>query len=132
MKYRLKAASGGHTGQTFDLGDQAGIGSGESCDLRLEGLEEAHARIERRDGGLILRSNGDARVNGEPVPAQRQRALQSGDELQFGPHRFVLQAPGLKPVRVLDRLPERSVGWKWLAAAGVLAAAAGIAWWVWF
>jgi len=56
--------------------------------------------------------------------------LQSGDEIQFGTSRFVLQAPGLKPARVLDQVPaRRSSAWKWLAAAGLAVAAGAAGWW---
>jgi hypothetical protein len=132
MTYRLKGASGAFTGQTFDLGESLTLGSAPECDVRLDGLEPGHAAIERSDGGLVLRATGEGRVNGEPVQPGRNRALQSGDELQFGTHRFVLQAPGLKPARVLDQVPERRAGgWKWWAAAGALAAAGAAAWWIW-
>jgi len=127
MEFRLKSASGPQTGQTFDLDESTLLGSGESADVRLEGLEAEHARIVRRDGGLVLEASGAARVNGEAVTST---ALQSGDEIQFGTSRFVLQAPGLKPARVLDQVPARRAwGWKWLAAAGLLAAAGAAGWW---
>lgn len=127
MKYRLKSASGPLTGQTFDLDESTLLGSGENADVRLEGLDAEHARIVRRDGGLVLEASGEARVNGEPVS---NTGLQSGDEIQFGTSRFVLQAPGLKPARVLDQVPaRRTEAWKWLAAAGLLAAAGAASWW---
>lgn len=126
MKYRLKAASGPLTGQTFELGESTRVGSGAGCEIRLDGLDAEHARIVRRDGGLVLEAAGEARVNGETVDTV---ALQSGDEVQFGTVRFVLQAPGLKPARVLDQVPEgRTTRWKWLVAAAVLAAAAAAGW----
>lgn len=126
MEFRLKSASGPLTGQTFDLDESTLLGSAENADVRLDGLEEQHARIVRRDGGLVLEASGEARVNGEPV---RSRPLQSGDEIQFGRSRFVLQAPGLKPARVLDQVPPRpAFGWKWLAAAGLLAVAGAAGW----
>lgn len=127
MQYRLKSASGALTGQTFDLGESTRLGSAEDADLHLDGLDAEHARIVRRDGGLVLEASGDARVNGEPA---RATALQSGDEIQLGTARFVLQAPGLKPARVLDQVPaQRSSSWKWLAAAGLAAAAGAAGWW---
>ena len=128
MKYRLKSASGPLTSQTFDLGETSLLGSDDSADMRLDGLDAEHARIIRRDGGLVLEAQGEARVNGENV---KSVALQSGDEIQFGTCRFVLQAPGLKPVRVLEQV-EREPGIDWkdgLAAAGVTLAAAAAAWW---
>jgi hypothetical protein len=127
-KYRLKSASGPLTGQTFDLDESTLLGSAENAAVRLDGLEAEHARIVRRDGGLVLEASGEARVNGEPV---RNAALQSGDEIQFGTSRFVLQAPGLKPARVLDQVPaRRGSGWRWLVAAGLLAAAGAAGWWM--
>lgn len=129
MKYRLKSASGPQTGQTFDLGETTLLGSGEGADVRLDALEAEHARIDRRDGGLVLEAIGEARVNGENVDTI---ALQSGDEIQFGTCRFVLQAPGLKPARVLDEVePKSGINWKAALVAGLTALAGGVAAW-WF
>lgn len=127
MKYRLKSASGPQTGQTFNLDESTLLGSADNADVRLDGLDAEHAKIVRRDGGLVLEAFGQVRVNGEDVEST---PLQSGDEIQFGTARFVLQAPGLKPARVLDQVPaRRTSGWKWLAAAGLLAAAGAAGWW---
>jgi len=127
MEYRLKAASGARTGETFPLGEDTDIGAASDADIRIEEARAARARIVRRDGGLVLEDAAGVRVNGEAVESA---ALQSGDELQFGTHRFVLQAPGLKPARVLDRVPERrGGGWKWLLATGLAAAAGAAGWW---
>ena len=65
------------------------------------------------------------RVNGEAV---REASLSSGDEIQIGVCRWLLQAPGLKPQRVLTEVavrPQRAL-WPWLLviAAGGLAAVA--------
>ena len=128
-KYRIKTASGPQTGQTFDLGETTSLGSHEGADVRLDALEAEHARIDRRDGGLVLEARGEARVNGENV---KTVALQSGDEIQFGTCRFVLQAPGLKPARVLDKPePESGINWKAALAAGLISLGAGVAAW-WF
>lgn len=129
MKYRLKSASGPHTGKTFDLGEAMVLGSGDNADVRLDGLEAEHARILRREGGLVLEASGKARVNGEPVDTV---VLQSGDEIQFGTSRFVLQAPGLKPARVLDRVErEPGINWKAGLAAGLISLAGALAAWWW-
>ena len=57
-------------------------------------------------------------------------AMALGDELRIGTQRFLLQAPGLRPERVLA--PQARVGgrraWLWLGLS-VLAAAAAAAWW---
>ncbi len=127
--YRLKSASGPLTGQTFDLGESTLLGSAEDADVRLDGLDAGHARIVRRDGGLVLEASGEARVNGETA---RSAALQSGDEIQLGKSRFVLQAPGLKPARVLDQLQrEPGINWKAGLAAGLIALGGALAaWWL--
>ena len=128
-KYRLKTASGPQTGQTFDLGETTLLGSEEVADVRLDALETEHARIVRRDDGLVLEAHGEARVNGENV---KTVALQSGDEIQFGACRFVLQAPGLKPARVLDKAePESGINWKAALAGGLISLGGGVAAW-WF
>ncbi|MCA1778460.1 MAG: FHA domain-containing protein [Xanthomonadaceae bacterium] len=127
MKFRLKAASGAQTGQTFELGERTRIGSAPEVDIRIEGLASEHAVIVALDDGLVIEASADTRVNGESVS---RRALQSGDELRFGTAGFVLQAPGLKPVRVLDQTRNRSsAAWKWLVATGLMAGAAGLSWW---
>ena len=129
MKYRLKAASGELTGQAFELGEVTSIGSAADADIRVPELEPQHARIIARDGGLVLEPDAETLLNGESCGVA---SLNSGDEIRLNNLRMVLQAPGLKPVRVLDRVPERgSSGWKWLAAAGLTAAAAAAGWWLW-
>ena len=60
--------------------------------------------------------------------------LGGGDEIRIGTQRLILQAPGLRPERVLTdeaARPRRSP-WPWLLAAGA-AAAAGAGWYLgWF
>jgi len=129
MKYRLKSASGPQTGQTFELAESTRLGSSENADVRLPGLERDHASIVRRDGGLVLEAAGEVRVNGEIV---QSAALQSGDELQLGTSRFVLQAPGLKPARVLDQVQRKpGTNWKAGVAAGLISLGGALAAW-WF
>jgi pSer/pThr/pTyr-binding forkhead associated (FHA) protein len=129
MTFRLKAASGPNTGQTFDLADaETAIGSGEQSDIRLDGIQVGHARI-RFDGEiLMLEAEYEAFVNGQPVARQ---PLKSGDEIRLGEHRFVLQAPGLRPPSVLQQTERRQPisPWTWIAmgavALGGFAAVAG-------
>ncbi len=123
MEFRLKGASGDLTGKPFELEEETVIGSAETAAIQLDGLEERHALI-RWDGQLlVLDSAGPCWVNGEEVT---HRPLQSGDELRLGPHRFVLQAPGLRPPSVLNEAPPRAriSPWTWVAIAG--AGAAGV------
>jgi pSer/pThr/pTyr-binding forkhead associated (FHA) protein len=130
MQFRLKAASGPNTGKNFPLEENTSIGSAGDADIRLEGLLDRHARIIYNGETLMLELAGKAWVNGEPVT---RRPLQSGDEIRFGEHRFVLQAPGLRPPSVLkDAGPRKSRAWLWVSlgviAAGGLAAAAYFYW----
>lgn len=123
MKFRLKGASGAHTGQPFELADDTAIGSGDQCDIRLDGLTARHAQIHFDGETLMLESAAEAWVNGEPTT---RRPLASGDEIRFGPHRFVLQAPGLRPPNVLSdgKRQKSPKPWLW---AGIALLTIGIA-----
>lgn len=124
MKFRLKGASGAHTGRPFELAEDTAIGSGDHCDIRLEGLVERHARIVFDGRTLMLESAAEAWVNGEPAT---RRPLASGDEIRLGQHRFVLQAPGLRPPNLLSAGKRRNglSPWLWVSIV-LLAAALGI------
>jgi hypothetical protein len=126
--YRLKGASGAVINQAFTLGDRTLIGRADDCDLRvdLEGVAPRHAEILQDDeGGLVLR-NMDAShqtlLNGEAV---EQAALASGDEIRIAACRWVLQAPGLRPEKVLttEAVRAKRAYLPWLIVAGLLAAA---------
>lgn len=129
--YRLKGASGAVANQTFALSGRTLIGSAADCDLRVEqqGVAARHAEIVEEAGGLQLQSlHGGAalRVNGEPV--QRCR-LASGDEIRIANCCWVLQAPGLRPEKVLTEAALKP-RWRllpWLIVGALLGAAA-IAW----
>lgn len=130
--YRLKGASGAVINQSHTLGKNTLIGRADDCDLRIdqEGVAGRHAEINHEtDGSLTLvhlAPEGQTMLNGEPV---HQASLGSGDEIRIGNCRWVLQAPGLRPEKVLT---EQAVAGRrsyipWLITAGLLAAA-GIAW----
>jgi len=129
--YRLKGASGAVINQSFTLGARTLIGSAEDCDVRIDsdGAGMQHAEIIEEDGSLILRnlgSPGATLLNGEPV---ERASLVSGDEIRIANCRWVLQAPGLRPQKVLTSeavQPKRSYV-LWLIVVGLLAAAA-LAW----
>ncbi|QKK03216.1 MAG: FHA domain-containing protein [Pseudomonadota bacterium] len=130
MQFRLKAASGPHTGQTFPLEQDTSIGSADDADIRLDDLMGRHLRIVYDGDTLMLEPAGKVWVNGEPV---QRRPLKSGDEIRVGEHRFVLQAPGLRPPSVLrDAGPHRQRRGVWISLAliiaGALAAAAYFYW----
>lgn len=125
MKFRLKVASGPLTGQTFDLGvERTRIGGGSDMDVVLDSLSDEHALIEKKDDGLVLAPMGESRVflNGEPI--QQPTGLQSGDEIRLGELRLVLQAPGLKPQRILHQVPSKpTVPWARVALGALLVVA---------
>jgi pSer/pThr/pTyr-binding forkhead associated (FHA) protein len=126
MQFRLKAASGPHTGKNFPIDQEdTSIGSAEDADISLDGLMERHARIVFDGETLMLEPAGKAWVNGEPV---QRRPLKSGDEIRLGEHRFVLQAPGLRPPSVLkDAEPRKSRTWLWITLGFIAAGGAAAA-----
>jgi len=125
--YRLKGASGAVANQAFALGAKTVIGSAEDCDLRVEsdGVEPRHAEITGEQDALLLKnlaSQAETLLNGEAVD---QASLASGDEIRIANCRWVLQAPGLRPQKVLTGIavrPRRSY-LPWLIVGGLLAAA---------
>jgi predicted component of type VI protein secretion system len=124
MTFRLKAASGPHTGQSFDLSDNTAIGSSDEADIRIDGVEKKHARIVFDGETLTLETSAEAWINGEPAS---RMPLKSGDEIRFGQHRFVLQAPGLRPPSVLKQVEQRPGinPWTWVVVAAVALAGVG-------
>jgi hypothetical protein len=130
--YRLKGASGKVAGSTQDLAEVTRIGSGADCELRLDeaGIAELQAEIRvERDGTLRLvnlHAANDILLNGKIV---EQASLSSGDEIRIGTCRWVLQAPGLRPQKVLtEQAVKRKASWlPWLIPAALVVAAA-LAW----
>lgn len=128
--YRLKGASGAVINQSCTLGERTVIGRADDCDLRLDqpGVAPRHAAIILGgDGRLELRaldSGAETLLNGEAV---RSAALASGDEIRIANCRFVVQAPGLRPDKVLtpEATRPRRGYLPWLIVGGLLAAAAG-------
>lgn len=130
--YRLKGASGAVINQSFTLGEKTVIGRADDCDLRIdqEGVAGRHAEISAsEDGGLLLRRldpSLETLLNGEAVDSA---SLASGDEIRIASCRWVLQAPGLRPEKVLTDAaikPRHSLV-PWLIVGGLMAAAA-LAW----
>jgi hypothetical protein len=127
--YRLKGASGAVINQSFTLGAGTLIGRADDCDLRIDqnGVAPHHAEIlEDAEAGLLLRNldaSFETLLNGEPVV---QAGLASGDEIRIAACRWVLQAPGLRPTKVLtpEAVQPRRPWLPWLIVAGLLTAAA--------
>ncbi len=130
--YRLKGASGAVINQVCKLGARTLIGRADDCDLRVdqEGVAPHHAEIRSEgEGGLVLSNLDDAfetLLNGEAVG---QAGLSSGDEIRIAACRWVLQAPGLRPEKVLtsEAVQPRRSYLPWLIVGALLAAAA-LAW----
>ena len=129
--YRLKGASGPVANQVFSLGDVTVIGRDASCDLVLEDPSIAPRHAEMRlTGGRSLRiqrlGGTEVRVNGKPV---EQANLASGDEIRIGACRWVLQAPGLRPSKVLTaEAIRRPRSWLLWLVLVMLALAAALVW----
>jgi pSer/pThr/pTyr-binding forkhead associated (FHA) protein len=102
--YRLKGASGKVVGQSVGLGEKTRIGRAADCDLIVDedGVAPHHAEIIREEEGRLqlrhVATGFETRVNGLPV---LQAGLASGDEIRIGSCRWVLQAPGLRPQKIL-------------------------------
>lgn len=129
--FRLKGTSGPVINESWMLGEHVLIGSAEECDVRVESESVAprHAQVEVQDGQVMLRlleDGAELRLNGKAVT---QSPLVSGDEIRIGPCRWLLQAPGLRPERVLteDAVRHRVRLIPWLIAGG-LSALALLAW----
>ena len=130
--YRLKGTSGPVINRSFKLGDSLSIGRADDCDIRIDLDEVAprHAEVRQEPGGRVLLRNLDASrqtlLNGLAV---EERELAGGDEIRIGTCRFMLQAPGLRPERVLteEAVMVRRRHWPWLLVFA-LAGAAALAW----
>lgn len=134
--YRLKGTSGPVLNQAFTLSGKLLIGSAEDCDVRIEGegVADRHAEVRLSEAGAIVLRNLDAArqtlCNGVAV---EEAELGSGDEIRVGQARLMVQAPGLRPARVLGE-PSRPSRprWPWWLLAAATAAALlgwGQGWW---
>lgn len=102
--YKLKGTSGSVINQSFPFGESIVLGSSADCDIQLDetGVSSRHAEIRLLDGRSLqlkdLGSETGTLLNGEPVT---ETLLGSGDEIRIGTCRWMLQAPGLRPERIL-------------------------------
>jgi hypothetical protein len=131
--YRLKGASGPVINQAFRLKPKTLIGRADDCDLRIDaqGVASHHAEIHESEEGQLLLLNldpaGETLLNGEAV---ERAGPFSGDEVRIANCRWVLQAPGLRPEKVLtpDAVKPKRGYLPWLIVGGLLTAAAVAAW----
>ena len=128
--YRLKGTSGPVVNQSFALGERLLIGSAGDCDVRLEHVAGHHVEVVvEGTGAVVIRSletTAEILLNGEIVSESH---LAGGDEIRIGNCRFILQAPGLRPERLLTEQavrPRRSY-LPWLVALAAISAAV-LAW----
>ena len=135
--YKLKGTSGSVINQSFPFGESIVLGSSADCDIQLDeaGVAPRHAEICLLDGKSLqlrdLGSESGTLLNGEPVS---ETLLGSGDEIRIGTCRWMLQAPGLRPERVLtsDVVSKPVRRWPrvliWTSLAGSAAAVAVLKW----
>lgn len=93
---KLVAVDGPLRGKVFEITELASIGRGDSCAVRLEGrhVSRIHARLERRDGAMVLKDNGSRNgvfVNGGLV---KEQALRADDVVEIGEHALVFEPTG--------------------------------------
>ena len=103
-KFQLNAASATLMGKSWPLVEETLIGSSGQCHVQIsaEGIAASHAKVILNEGRLSiedLNSETGTWLNGERVS---QSSLASGDEIRIGPHRLLVQAPGLRPERVIQ------------------------------
>lgn len=115
--------------QAFRLSGSLVIGRADDCDIRIDDESVASHQAEVRlsaEGGVEVQDLGSGSgvsLNGEKVT---QAMLAGGDEIQIGNCRLMLQAPGLRPERVLAgaAIKPPKQHWPWLLAVALTAALA--------
>ncbi len=102
--YQLKGTAGSVINQSFPCGENLLLGSSTDCDVQLggPGIAPWHAEITLLSDKALHLQNLDPAfatlLNGESVT---EHLLASGDEIRMGSCRLMLQAPGLRPERIL-------------------------------
>lgn len=126
--YKLKGSSGSVINQSFPIRESLVLGSSVDCDVQINepGIAPRHAEIRLLDNKQLelkdLGSESGTLLNGEPV---LETLLGSGDEIRIGTCRLMLQAPGLRPERVLtDEVVRKTARWPRVLAWGLVAATA--------
>jgi len=125
QNYRLKGASSKAANQSIGLEGRIVIGSKTSCDVVIfpDTQDREMAEITFQENGELklnkLDPDSEVRINGSAV---EKAVLSSGDELSIGSYRWVLQAPGLRPQKVLtaEAVKPKRQFLPWLIAVLVL------------
>lgn len=93
------------TGERFALIDRpVSIGRSPDCDVTIadDRVSRRHAHMERRDGRWTVVDDGSSNgtnVNGEPIPARSERAVDVGDVISVGPFQLHVVDQGSRPVQ---------------------------------
>lgn len=131
----LRAVAGPLSGRVLPIGDNLELGAEGSEPLQMPRGEQVSLQLGWDDGQLIARVPSAShrhplRVNGAVV---QQVAVQPGDQLALGPHRFIVDGPGMQPEPQIvlpeaepEALPETAAGpagevWWLILTAAVLA-----------
>ncbi len=92
----LRGVAGTHFGKSIGVNPRLVVGQSPEADIVVDDrIADRHAAIEWLGDGLWLRdlgTGGGSLVNGIQV---RDARLHPGDQLGFGRHQFVVEAPGL-------------------------------------
>ncbi|NNE06137.1 MAG: FHA domain-containing protein [Xanthomonadales bacterium] len=131
-KYRIKGTSGATANEVYELVDRLLIGRADDCNVRIanDAVSPRHCELLVSEQGDVLltdlESGSGTRVNGVAV---QKASLNSGDEISVANCRFLLQAPGLRPQRVLTEEAVRKTRshLPWLLPTAVILAVA-LAW----
>lgn len=131
--YRLKGTAGPVANQAWPLDGDVVIGSDPQATIQIdsEAIAARHAALAVSPEKISLRLLSKAEglfLNGVAV---EEALLSSGDEIRIGNCRWMLQAPGLRPEKVLtDEAVRQKRGWiPWVVVAGLLGLGA-LAWWL--
>ena len=131
--YRLKGTAGPVTNQSWSLEGEVVIGSDPQATIHVESeaFASQHAALVVEDNQIrlkLLENSEGLFLNGSAI---EEAMLSSGDEIRIGNCRWMLQAPGLRPDKVLtDDAVRQRRGWiPWLVAGGLIGLGA-LAWWL--
>ena len=140
----LRALAGALSGRVLAIGNGLELGPRGRYPLDLPQGETASLKLDWQDDRLVLEAIQSSaiwplRVNGAAV---QRVPLQPGDQLSLGPHRFVLDAPGMQaepvaapPSSPAAALPEDAAGprgevWWLIVTAALLALGIALMLWV--